>query len=99
MFITIIAYIFIIANALGFLLTVIDRISAKVFKNLRIHENILLLIACLLGGFGVMLGLFFTPRGLYKPEFRLGIPAIALGELILLFWALPGFFDVLKSIF
>lgn len=99
MFVKIIAYTFVSVTVLGFVLTVFDRISAKVFKNFRIPENILLLLACLLGAFGVMLGLFLAPRSLYKQEFRLGVPAIALGELILLFWSVPGFWDALKGIF
>jgi len=93
----ILAYLTAGMTILGFILTVADRIFAK-FSTFRIHENILLVIACLLGATGVMLGFFFARRGLYKPEFRLGVPAIALGELVLLFWMVPGFFEALKAV-
>lgn len=96
----ILAYVAVGATALGFLLTVVDRVGAKVSKGkFRIHENVLFILACLLGALGVMLGMFFAPRGLYKPETRLGVPAIAVGELILLFSAVPGFWDAVKAIF
>lgn len=94
---TICAYGFAGMTALGFALTVTDRILAKTTK-FRIHENILMVIACLLGALGVTLGFFFARRGVYKPEFRLGVPAIALGEIVLLIWMVPGFFEALKSI-
>lgn len=94
---TICAYGFAVMTALGFVLTVTDRILAKTTK-FRIHENILMVIACLLGALGVTLGFFFARRGLYKPEFRLGVPAIALGEIVLLIWMVPGFFEALKNV-
>ncbi len=92
---TIAAYTLIYMSALGFLLTVTDRILAKTTK-IRIHENILIGVACLFGAIGVTLGFFLAKRGLYKPEVRLGVPAIALGETVLLFWAIPGFFAALQ---
>lgn len=93
----ILAYIAVVMTILGFVLTIADRILAKVSK-IRIHENILLGIACLLGAAGVMLGFFFAKRGLFKPELRLGVPALALGELILLIWMVPGFFAAVKTV-
>lgn len=96
----ILAYATLIMTILGFVLTVIDRVGAKASKgSFRIHENILFIIACLLGAPGVMLGMLFAPRGLYKQEVRLGIPAIALGEVVLLFWAVPNFWIAMKAIF
>lgn len=96
----ILAYITVGATALGFVLTVLDRILAKATKGkTRIHENVLFAIACCLGALGVMLGVFFAARDLYKPEFRLGVPAIAVGELILLFWAVPDFWVAVKAVF
>lgn len=99
MFATILAYMFLIMSVLGFLLAVVDRICAARAAKFRIHENVLFIVACLLGAVGVMLGFFLAKKGLYKQEIRLGIPAIAIGEVVLLIWAVPGFFDALKSIF
>ena len=93
----ILAYIAVVMTILGFVLTIVDRILAK-FTKIRIHENILLGIACLLGAVGVMFGFFFAKRGLFKPEFRLGVPALALGEFVLLIWMAPGFFAAVKTV-
>jgi uncharacterized membrane protein YsdA (DUF1294 family) len=89
---------FLIMSGLGFILTVADRVLARISK-LRVHENILFIVACLLGALGVMLGFFFAKRDLYKREIRVGIPAIAIGEVILLLWAAPGFFAAVRDIF
>ena len=97
---SILAYGMVGMTGLGFLLTVLDRIlAASTKKTVRISENLLLGIAFLLGGIGVMLGFFLAKRGLYKPETRLGVPAVALGETILLFWMVPGFWEAVKAVF
>lgn len=133
---TIIAYAFLIMTGLGLVLTIVDRILARVTllspeeaaaqleaaekekeesteqqsedtlvsafvpikSRLRLPENLLLIIACLLGGIGVTLGFFLAKRGVYKPETRLGIPAIALGETIVIFQLVPGLWDALRAI-
>lgn len=95
----ILAYAFVGMSALGFVLTVLDRILAKTAKKARIPEIVLFCLACLLGGLGVMLGLFLAPRGIYKKEFRLGIPALAAGEIILLAWMVPDFLAAVGGLF
>ncbi len=96
----IVAYALIIMTIVGFVLTVTDRIMAKATDGAkRIKENFLLAIAFLLGGVGVMVGFFLAKHGLYKPETRLGVPAVAVGETILLFWFIPGVWDAIKIIF
>ncbi len=97
---TIFAYALLGMNALGFVLTVLDRILAAVTKGkTRIPENLILYVGFLLGGIGVTLGFFLAKRGLYKAETRLGVPAVALGETILLFSMVPGLWDAVKLIF
>lgn len=95
---TILAYITVCMTIIGFVATVADRVLAKLSKT-RIPENLLFLMACLLGALGVTLGFFLAKRGLYKQETRLGVPAIALGEIVLLVWMVPGFWDAVLAVF
>ena len=97
MLITLCAYLFIAMTILGFTLTVFDRFLARSGKK-RLPETLLFTIACLLGAVGVMFGFFLAKRGVYSSAFRLGIPAIAVGELILLAWMVPSFFKTAASL-
>lgn len=99
---TILANVFFYMTIGGFALTVFDRILAAATKKrekpIRLPEKLLLGIAFLFGGVGVMLGFFLARRDLYTPETRLGVPAVALGETILLFWTIPGFWAALAAV-
>jgi len=54
----------------------------------------------LFGGVGVSLGMFMARRDRYSRSTRTGVPVTAIGETILLFWFVSGFWtDGLMKLF
>ena len=73
-----------IINAIGFLLMLGDKRMAQ--KNLwRIPETTLLSVAAMGGGIGSLLGMYTFRHKTRHLKFTLGIPAILIAQVFLLF--------------
>lgn len=95
---TICAYTLLILSIVGFLLAVFDRNMARLGKK-RLPEAVHLTVACCLGAIGTTLGFFLAKHKVFSMELRLAVPAIAVGEVVLLFWMVPGFWQAMVHIF
>ena len=73
-----------IVNALGFLLMLVDKRNAQ--KNLwRIPESTLLLMATIGGSIGSLAGMYKFRHKTKHVKFVLGIPAILIAQIVLVF--------------
>ncbi|MBQ2972055.1 MAG: DUF1294 domain-containing protein [Ruminococcus sp.] len=76
---------FIIVSILAVLITIFDKISAKLNK-WRIPEKVLLTISALGGSVAMLLTMFLIRHKTRKPKFMIGIPVtIALQTFLIVF--------------
>jgi uncharacterized membrane protein YsdA (DUF1294 family) len=69
-------------NALGFLLMLADKRSAKK-KLWRVPETTLLGIAVIGGSLGILLGMYFARHKTKHLKFAIGVPAIFAAQVVL----------------
>lgn len=74
-----------IINALGFLLMLIDKHKARRHR-WRIPEATLMGVAALGGSIGSLAGMYLVRHKTKHIKFTLGIPAILIAQLALVFW-------------
>lgn len=78
---------FLIINALGFLLMLVDKFKAK--KNLwRIPEATLMTVAALGGSVGCLIGMYTVRHKTKHLKFTLGIPLILSVQVVAAVWLL-----------
>lgn len=80
-----------IINALGFLSMGIDKYKAK-HNMWRTPEKTLFLYALLLGGFGSLIGMYTFRHKTLHPQFKYGIPAICIINIICIYFIVKKFF-------
>ena len=76
-----------IINALGFLLMLVDKWKAK-NKRWRIPEATLLGVAAIGGSVGSLIGMYTVRHKTKHIKFTLGIPAILIVQIALVWWLL-----------
>ena len=76
-----------IVNAMAFLLMLVDKYKAKK-KLWRIPESTLLLSAAMGGSIGALAGMYTFRHKTRHLKFTLGIPAILIAQLAVVFWLL-----------
>ena len=82
-----------VINLTAFVLFGIDKRKA-VKKKWRIPEATLLTVAALGGGAGALLGMYTFHHKTRKPKFYLGVPALLVTELVLLWYAASEHFFI-----
>lgn len=78
---------FLIINAVGFLLMLVDKYKAKK-KLWRIPEATLMLTAALGGSIGSLIGMYTVRHKTKHLKFTLGIPLILAAQIVLAVWLL-----------
>lgn len=76
-----------IINALGFLLMLVDKWKAK-NKRWRIPEATLMGVAAIGGSVGSLIGMYTVRHKTKHLKFTLGIPAILIVQIALVWWLL-----------
>jgi uncharacterized membrane protein YsdA (DUF1294 family) len=76
-----------IINALGFLLMLVDKWKAK-NKRWRIPEATLMGVAAIGGSVGSLIGMYTVRHKTKHIKFTLGIPAILIVQIALVWWLL-----------
>ena len=77
-------------NAAAFVLMLADKVKAR--NNLwRIPERVLMLSAALGGSIGTLAGMYLFRHKTRHPKFTLGIPALLIVQLILVFFIFARF--------
>ena len=77
-------------NAASFLLMLADKLKAR--KNRwRIPERTLMLSALLGGSIGALAGMYLFRHKTRHAKFTIGIPAILIAEVFLIFWIFSRF--------
>lgn len=76
---------FLLINAAGFLLMLIDKWKAK-HNRWRIPEATLMWVAALGGSVGSLLGMYTVRHKTKHPKFTVGIPLILVAQIALAIW-------------
>ena len=77
-----------VMNVLAFALMGIDKLKAKAGA-WRVPEKTLFLVTALFGGLGGTLGMYFFRHKTKHWYFKLGFPALLVGQIVLLALVLP----------
>ena len=85
---TVICVFLLVMNVLAFALMGIDKLKAKAGA-WRVPEKTLFLVTALFGGLGGTLGMYFFRHKTKHWYFKLGFPALLVGQIVLLALVLP----------
>ena len=85
---TAICVFLLVMNVLAFALMGIDKLKAKAGA-WRVPEKTLFLVTALFGGLGGTLGMYFFRHKTKHWYFKLGFPALLVGQIVLLALVLP----------